>query len=191
MHDRFPRVGRFRRGYHPRQVEAFLNQVEVSLSGMFPPPTTSEIRQVGFELVRHGYDTQAVDLALDALEEKVHSLQGRSTGRRGRPDPAGEVDFLRNELATPYMRRFPRAGALHRGYAVDDVDAFVDRVLASFDATSPLPLDDVRRVQFRPQRGGYLEDAVDDMLDRVVEVLLVVRSDGHPHVGGSRTAPGS
>ena len=29
---------------------------------------------------------------------------------------------------------------------------------------------------FRPRRGGYREDAVDEMLDRVVELLLVLRA---------------
>ena len=45
-HDRFRRVSRLRRGYHRRQVDAFLNHVEVSLGGVFPPPTAAEVRQV-------------------------------------------------------------------------------------------------------------------------------------------------
>ena len=49
-HDRFRRAGRLHKGYHRRQVDAFLNHVEVSLSGVFPTPTASEVRQVGFEL---------------------------------------------------------------------------------------------------------------------------------------------
>ena len=184
MHDPFPRTGRFRRGYHPRQVDAFLNHVDVSLSGVFPPPTASEIRQAGFELVRHGYDTEAVDAALDALEETVHALQAAWGGRRGRPDPAGEVEFLRSELASPYMRRFPRARTLHRGYDIDDVDAFVDRVIAGLEGTASLAIDEVRQVEFRPRRGGYAEDAVDDMLDRVIEILLVLRRQPGVRSGG-------
>lgn len=175
MHDRFPRVGRLRRGYHPRQVDAYLNHVEVSLSGVFPPPTASEVRQVGFELVHHGYDTEAVDVALDAIEERVHLLQGMAAGRRGRLDLAGEAEFLKGELAAPYMQRFPRTRALRRGYDVDDVDDFVDQVLAALDGGAPLDPVRVREVSFRPRRGGYDEDAVDDMLDRVVEIALVLR----------------
>jgi len=36
----------------------------------------------------------------------------------------------------------------------------------------------VRCAPFRPRRGGYREDAVDEMLDRVVELLLVLRRHG-------------
>ena len=49
------RVSRLRQGYHRRQVDAFLNHVEVSLGGVFPPPTAAEVRQAGFELVHGGY----------------------------------------------------------------------------------------------------------------------------------------
>ena len=179
-HKRFTRVGRLRRGYHCRQVDAFLNHVEVSLGGVFPPPTASEVRQAGFELVRHGYDVEEVDAHLDALEEKVVVAQGMTSGRRGRPDPASEAAYLREQLTADYMRRFPRAGAFQRGYRVDDVDEFVDRVVAALDGQDSLSLDEVRQVPFRGQRGGYREDAVDDAMDRVIEHLLLVRRLGRP-----------
>ena len=38
-----------------------------------------------------------------------------------------------------------------------------------------LTVEDVRRVAFRSQRGGYDEGAVDELLDRVVEALLLQR----------------
>ncbi len=108
-HKRFRRVSRLRRGYHRRQVDAFLNHVEVSLGGVFPPPTAAEVRQAGFELVHGGYDVHAVDEVLDALEERVLVAQGMTAGRRGKADPGSEAEFLKGELAAPYMRRFPRA----------------------------------------------------------------------------------
>jgi DivIVA domain-containing protein len=177
-HHRFTRVSRLHKGYHCRQVDAFLDHVEVSLGGVFPPPTASEVRQAGFELVRGGYAVVEVDEYLDALEERVLVAQGRLTGRRGRTDPAGEAEFLKGELTGPYMKRFPRASALRRGYHVDDVDDFVDRVVAAFDGSGTVSVEDVRHVPFRPRRGGYREDAVDDAMDRVVEYLLLVRREG-------------
>jgi DivIVA domain-containing protein len=177
-HRRFTRVGRLHKGYHCRQVDAFLDHVEVSLGGVFPPPTASEVRQAGFELVRGGYAVPEVDEYLDALEERVLAAQGRLAGRRGRSDPAGEAEFLKTELTGPYMKRFPRASALRRGYDVDDVDEFVDRVVGALDGTAALSVEDVRQVPFRPRRGGYREDAVDDAMDRVVEYLLLVRREG-------------
>ena len=53
--------------------------------------------------------------------------------RRGRADPASEAEFLAAELTAPYMKRFPRACILRRGYHVDDVDEFVDRVVGALD----------------------------------------------------------
>ncbi len=179
-HDRFRRAGRLHKGYHRRQVDAFLNHVEVSLSGVFPTPTASEVRQVGFELVRHGYDVEEVDAHLDALEEKVVAAQSMTTSRRGRPDPDSESAYLREQLTASYMRRFPRAGMLRRGYQVDDVDDVVDRVVAALDGQGTLTLEDVRAVAFRPKRGGYREDAVDEAMDRVIEHLLLVRRVGAP-----------
>lgn len=176
-HDRFPRAGWLHKGYHRRQVDHFINHVEVSLSGVFPVPTAAEVRQAGFEMVHNGYDTVAVDEALDALEERVLTAQRALAGRRGKVDPAGEAEFLKGELLAPYMQRFPRAGALRRGYDVDDVDDFVDRVVASLDGQRVLTVEEVREAPFRPRRGGYREDAVDEMLDRVVELLLVVRRE--------------
>lgn len=179
-HPRFRRVSRLRNGYHCRQVDAFLNHVEVSLGGVFPPPTASEVRQAGFELVHHGYDVELVDAYLDQLEEKVVVARGMTSGRRGRPDPESEAAYLREQLTAAYMKRFPRAGMLRRGYHVDDVDEFVDRVLGALDGQGSLTLDEVRGVPFRPKRGGYREDAVDDAMDRIIEHLLLVRRVGAP-----------
>ena len=176
-HDRYPRVHRWRKGYHRGQVDAFVSNVEVSLSGMIPMPTATDIRRAGFELRRGGYDTTAVDAALDDLESRVLAVQRLSAGRRARPDPGADAAVLREELAGPYMQRFPRSGFLRRGYDLDDVDDFVDRVLVALDggdaADPQLAVDHVRAVVFRPRRGGYREDAVDDALDHVVEHLML------------------
>ncbi|MDQ1618264.1 MAG: hypothetical protein QOJ27_3181 [Sphingomonadales bacterium] len=171
----FPRVRRWRRGYHCRQVEAFLSSVEVSLGGHLPPMAASDIRRAGFELVRHGYAVADVDHHLDALEERVLTLQTAASGRRGRPDPASDEQFLRDELSGPHMRRFPRAGMLRRGYDVDDVDDFIDRVTSVLAGTDEMTVDEARAAGFCPKRGGYDEESVDETLDRVVEWLLVKR----------------
>jgi DivIVA domain-containing protein len=183
-HDRYPRVSRWRKGYHRRQVDAFVSNVEVSLSGMIPMPTATDIRRAGFELRRGGYDTAVVDAALDELEGRVLAVQRMSAGRRGRADPGADAAVLRDEVSGPYMQRFPRTGFLRRGYDLDDVDDFVDRVLVSLDGGDPagqqLAVDDVRAAVFRPRRGGYREDAVDDALDHVVEHLML-----HQHREGA------
>jgi DivIVA domain-containing protein len=184
-HKRFPHSSRWRRGYHRKQVDAFLATVEVSLQGNLPPIAASEIRRAGFELVRHGYVVAAVDAFLDELEERVLVVESAAVGRRGHTDPDSDAQFLRNQLDEPHMRRFPRAGMLVRGYDLDEVDEFVDRVLARIDALKDGPaiedgaltVEGVRGVGFKPRRGGYAEEAVDETLDRVVEMLLVQRKE--------------
>jgi DivIVA domain-containing protein len=179
MHRRFPRASLWRRGYHCRQVDVFLERVEVSLQGDLPPMAAADIRRAGFELVRHGYAVAAVDARLDDLEERALLVEGATSGRRVRSDPDTDVQFLRDQLNEPYMRRFPRSGMLRRGYDLDDVDGLVDRVLARFNGVNntdqDLSVEDVRTAGFKPRRGGYAEEAVDEMLDRVVELLLVQR----------------
>jgi DivIVA domain-containing protein len=68
---RFPRV-RLREGYHPADVDEFLDKVEATLAGRprGQPITAEDIRAVLFRTVRmgNGYDEQAVDDELDRLE---------------------------------------------------------------------------------------------------------------------------
>jgi DivIVA domain-containing protein len=60
------------------------------------------------------------------------------------------------------------------------VDALLDTLDDSLSGASPpgeeadavLGPDAVRESVFRPRRGGYDEDEVDDYLDRVVDLLL-------------------
>jgi DivIVA domain-containing protein len=179
-HRQFPRTSLWRRGYHRRQVDEFLAKVELSLQGTLPPMAAADIRRTGFELVRHGYLVAVVDAHLDELEERVLVVEGETSGRRGRTDPESDVQFLRDQLRQSYMRRFPRSRMWRRGYDLDEVDVFVDRVLARFEAQNDkeaiqLTVEDVRTTGFKPRRGGYAEESVDEMLDRVVELLLVQR----------------
>lgn len=159
-------------------------RAEVSLQGDYAPMAAADIRRAGFELVRHGYAVAPVDARLDDLEERVLLVEAATSGRRARSDPdtdGTDVQFLRDQLNEPYMRRFPRSGILRRGYDLDDVDGLVDRVLARFNGVNNsdevLTVEDVRTAGFKPRRGGYAEEAVDEMLDRVVELLLVQRRE--------------
>jgi DivIVA domain-containing protein len=53
-------------------------------------------------------------------------------------------------------------------------------VVGALDGQGSLTLVEVRGVPFRPKRGGYREDAVDEAMDRVIEHLLLVRRLGAP-----------
>jgi DivIVA domain-containing protein len=188
------RVGRLSRGYAPKQVDAFLARVDLAFRGAQPAISAREIREAGFELVHGGYDVAQVDAVLDDLELQSAVLSAAAS-RRGRIDTTAETTFLRQELSGAYMQRFPRRRFPRRGYDIDDVDEFVDEVLAALDELlhpgegrppgAPGPtIAVVRTVAFRPKRGGYAEEAVDEALDRVVELLLLLEAQAS--VGPSR-----
>jgi DivIVA domain-containing protein len=185
--DRFPRVSGLAKGYDRKQVEAFLARADLALQGALPTVTAAEIRLAGFELVHRGFQVVAVDEVLDEMELQA-VLLAAATSRRGRLDPVAEAEFLRAELAAPYMHRFPRARFPRRGYDIDDVDEFLDLVGKALDSAiasvaadiGRLTVAEVRTVAFRPKRGGYSEDAVDETLDRVVEMLLLIEAGARP-----------
>ncbi|WP_412175763.1 DivIVA domain-containing protein [Cellulomonas sp. SG140] len=65
-----------------------------------------------------------------------------------------------------------------QGYALDQVDAAIDRCVRAIDARAhglrpELTADDVTALRFAATklREGYDQDAVDDLLDRVVAAL--------------------
>jgi DivIVA domain-containing protein len=74
---------------------------------------------------------------------------------------------------TSQGQRFRRR-ALRRGYKVDEVDAFLDRVeatLAGDPIGAPVAAQEVHDVVFRVRFGGYDEWQVDLHLDRVERQL--------------------
>ncbi|HEU5126489.1 MAG TPA: DivIVA domain-containing protein [Glycomyces sp.] len=82
-----------------------------------------------------------------------------------------------------------RRRALSRGYKVDEVDAFLDRVeatLAGEPVGSPVTADEVDDVVFRVRFGGYDEWQVDVYLDRVARQLGELEERG---VLGTAPAP--
>ena len=138
--------------------------------------------------------SQPVDAHLDELEERVLVMEGATSGRRARSNSDTDVQFLRDHLDKPYMRRFPRSSMFRRGYDLDEVDRLVDRVLARFSDVNnarafELTVEDVRTAGFKPRRGGYTEEAVDEMLDRVVELLLVQRRESDSSTAGRLQEP--
>lgn len=77
-------------------------------------------------------------------------------------------------------QRFRRR-ALRRGYKVDEVDAFLDRVevtLAGGPVDAPVTAQEVHDVVFRVRFGGYDEWQVDLHLDRVERQLAEIEERG-------------
>jgi DivIVA domain-containing protein len=171
----FSRVRGLARGYDVAQVDTFLTR---ALGGSL---TAAQVRSVGFDLVRGGYEVDAVDQALDRLEDELAAGERRaeqaSLGeRRFVSQVTSQAQVLRARLARPHGDRFARATAWAPAYDVSDVDELCDLVADYFDGVQALSVDGLRSAVFRSRRGsrGYSEAAVDAFLDRVVAVITRV-----------------
>ena len=180
--DTFPHASRLAKGYEVKQVEAFLARARSAYedAGRSPQMTSWHVRTVGFDLVRGGYDVEAVDAALDRIEDAF----ARREKQRGeeRAGVAGwqtqlrtQEQSLRAQLARPDGQRFPHGTGLELTYDIDQVDDLCQSIEESFALGRPLAPDSVRLAVFKSRRGsrGYREASVDAFLDRVVELLVV------------------
>lgn len=166
-------------GYSPAQVDAFLDRARAAYDGGGTDVTAADIRGAAFDFERHGYDPQAVDAALERLEN-VFAEREREEARRKLGDSrymAQQRELAQaivDRLGRPDGNRFDRAGGLTFGYSRRDVDRFARRLIRYFREGRPMSVDEVRHVVFRPERHGYREAQVDAVLDAVVEVMLSV-----------------
>ncbi len=177
----FPHVGRWSRGYDPDQVETFFGRARVAYEGPLESSMRGDdVRAAAFDLVRGGYSPGAVDGALDRLEGAfVRRERAAFVARKSQQEWMGIVaeraTTLYPRLVRPAGERFapPSHG---RGYAVADVDAVLDRLVAYFDAGATLTAGELRTATFRSARGdrAYAEGPVDAFVARAVEVLLAV-----------------
>jgi DivIVA domain-containing protein len=180
--DTFPRANKLGKGYDIEQVEAFLTRARAAYedSGRGPAMTSWHVRTVGFDLVRGGYEVEAVDAALDRIEDAfARREKQRGEERAGSSGWQNQLrtqeQSLRAQLARPDGQRFPRGSGLELTYDIEQVDELCERVEAAFANGRPMAPDAVRLSVFKSRRGsrGYREASVDAFLDRVVELLVV------------------
>lgn len=175
---RFARVGWRRVGYSIQHVDAWFTSVAEALdqSDGMPALTPDDVRKVRFPMLRNGYDYRQVDAALDRMELQIVERQRAAASgmfsRVADDDADEEVEDLLRQLHAPKGERFLRCARLQRGYAVGQVDSFCERLEATLTGGRGPGLRAVRQVEFHAQLGGYAEDDVDELLDRVVDVLL-------------------
>ena len=93
-------------------------------------------------------------------------------------------------MSSSHGQRFRRR-AVRRGYKVDEVDQFLDRVEATLNGTPmgvPVTAQDVHEVVFRVRFGGYDEWQVDLHLDRVERQIAELEERAGPGVGAQLRA---
>jgi len=179
----FPRIRSSQRGYSVDQVEDFLEDARQAYAADPSAPVvvnSTSIRQMAFAMQKGGYAAPQVDAALERLEDAFANRE-RERATQGFGDQAWHaearsvVEAIVSRLARPAGHRFDRVGVLSSGYDRKEVDSFAKRLNAHFREGTPLAVEDVRMVAFRPARGGYRELQVDLFLDAVTNVILAVR----------------
>ncbi len=169
-----------RRGYSHDQVDSFLARARAAFDGADVGFGAAEVRRAAFDLVQGGYEIAVVDEALERLENVFAERERREARSKfGDSEYLGRMKAFAQEIIDRLGRgdgeRFTRVSPLTFGYSRREVDRFSRRLIRYFEDGAPVAVEEVRRVTFRPQRGGYAEGQVDAVLDAVVEVMLAVR----------------
>lgn len=182
MNTSFPHVGRAERGYAPKQVDTFLDKaksVYIAEDKKIGDVTADDVVSVSFSLVRRGYDTVAVDAALNRLHTALVQSERAKVLRAQGEQAWLDATYSAARSLYPRLKCAARAkfdDAKRYGYEKDSVDAFLERVNAYFDGRAKLTADDVRNVIFprAKKSDAYREDVVDAYLDRLAFVLVSV-----------------
>lgn len=173
----FPRVGRWHRGYHTDQVDEFFASARAAYEN--DELSDELVRGAAFDMVVDGYQTAAVDAAIDRLEAAVVRRKRAShvaaTGEDSWMEQAvHRATTLYPRLQRPASERFAAAHGV--GYAKDEVDSLCERLIDYFETGAGITSQQIRLTTFELARGenAYDEAVVDAFLDRAVEVLLAV-----------------
>lgn len=192
FNDRFPTAAT---GYRRDEVDAFMARLEgtFGLAPLTAPPVTvEELGRARFHSAAPGYDQDAIDLTLREAAKVLGGTPGQvgpfgyvsapgpvapppgyaPPAGPGAPSPGAPPGRPAGQdawLARVRDIRFPTT-RIRAGYAVEDVDAFLDRVQAALSgAAPPLTPQEIRGVAFSTTmlRRGYDEQEVDGFLDEL------------------------
>ncbi|GAB3245183.1 DivIVA domain-containing protein [Arthrobacter pigmenti] len=184
-HAPFERVDPGEYGYNVKQVDRFLAKARhfyTSDDTDAQVITSRDVRSMAFDPAKGGYEAQAVDAALDRLED-VFAQRERDQliadeGEEAWLMQIGRISsVLRARLHRPDGERFRKPKKKKaRSYDIDDVDDLCHELLGYFEADEALSVDVVRRAVFRSAQGrdGYEETQVDAFMDRVVELMAAI-----------------
>jgi len=105
MSELFPRVGALQQGYRVEQVDRYFEIAhEIYDAGELEEMDSEGVRTVAFDVVRGGYQPDAVDSALDRLEA-AGLLRGYLIGPHRRAWRSPEILDLMDDVASALGRR--------------------------------------------------------------------------------------
>jgi DivIVA domain-containing protein len=163
------------RGYERAPVDALMERIEGTLgrqplSG--PTICSEEVRKARFKVVFRGYDRRAVD---ETLLDRIRELAAIERGPSYRPRHLGQGDGVGGQWLVEWIEKAAfKVVRMRPGYAIEDVDGFLDRVMAGLLAeAAPVSPRDVRECRFRSVALGsaYDEKDVDRFLDQLATAL--------------------
>lgn len=182
---KFKLVGPKEVGYNVKQVDVFLERARAYFLNddtHGPAITSHDVRTASFDPSRGGYSAQAVDAAMDRIEDEFvlreKDLLITAEGEKVWMIKIGKTaSLLRSRLHRPDGERFRRPSKKSaQSYNVNDVDVLCRELLVYIEDNGELSVDVVRRAVFAPEKGadGYEESQVDAFLDRVVELMAAI-----------------
>ncbi|MBB2910077.1 DivIVA domain-containing protein [Streptosporangium becharense] len=178
------REARFRTrlgGYHEIAVdfalEAFIVAIEARTAGTIVVPEPPEPKKPP-EVRKPPGPSEPSEASEPPESEKPQESPGTQSGVPQLPEPPEPERPEPSELeehAVRVERAAFRPGRLGMGYDEDEVDAFLDRIVATLRGTADVPLTaaDVRRARFATVllKPGYAVNEVDDLLAGLAGVL--------------------
>lgn len=182
---KFKLVGPKEIGYNVKQVDVFLEHARayfLNAGTQGQGITSHDVRTAAFDPARGGYSAQAVDAAMDRIEDEFvlreKELLIAADGEKAWMMKIGKTaSVLRGRLHRPDGERFRRPSKRNaQSYKVEDVDVLCRELLVYIEDNGELSVDVVRRAVFAPAKGaeGYEESQVDAFLDRVVELMAAI-----------------
>ena len=182
---KFKLVGPKEVGYNVKQVDVFLERARayfLHTDSHGKAITSHDVRTASFDPARGGYSAQAVDAAMDRIEDEFvlreKELLIAAEGEKAWMMKIGKTaSVLRARLHRPDGERFRRPSRRNaQSYSVEDVDLLCRELLVYVEDNGELSVDVVRRAVFATAKGadGYEESQVDAFLDRVVELMASI-----------------
>ena len=182
---KFTLVGPKEVGYNVKQVDVFLEHARayfLNADSQGKSITSHDVRTAAFDPARGGYNAQAVDAAMDRIEDEFvlreKDLLIAAEGEKAWMIKIGKsASVLRARLHRPDGERFRRPRKRNaQSYNDEDVDVLCRELLVYIEDNGELSVDVVRRAVFAPAKGdeGYEESQVDAFLDKVVELMAAI-----------------
>ena len=177
----FKTVQKGKLGYSTAEVDTFIARARDQYNNFSAQILDwRDITAQKFTLVKGGYETAAVDQAVEKLQD---TFAERELTKQVNPFGSSLSSTILTELRVLLLgrtgrvknKRFERSGVLGVGYSRKEVDALLTVVHEYLEGEEELTLADIRGLSFKVTRGGYIESQVDAFIERLVEYLQTKR----------------